>query len=169
MTPTQETHGKTMEEIAGEAYQQRNLRLSLLIDLEHDGVINGLIRTTYPDGNKSLNSYISQLQTGHRSFTETAARRIEFEFGKPVGWLDGSKDRAIEKAREASDLRVERLRAFISDNYGDTEAFFAQRGIGTRRQSLVNEVLAGTRFISQKKARAMEADFEIPTGYLDKE
>jgi len=159
-----------MEEITAEAYAQRKLRLRLLIDLEHDGAISSLIRSAAPEGNRSRSSYISQIQSGHRAFTESAARRIEVDSGKPVGWLDGLRDSSIQALQDASNLRVERLRQYLASEFaGDIGDFFTARHPGPRRQKLVEDLLNGTRFLSNRNARALEAECGIPAGFLDQE
>lgn len=170
MATTRQGTGSTVEAVTTVAYEQRKRRLRLLIDLEHDGVISDMIRKSAPTGNRSRSSYISQIQSGHRPFTEPAARRIEIECGKPIGWLDGKPDKTMDALVEASSLRVGRLRAYIEAEFDGSQAkFCADRKPGPRRQQLIGDLLSGTRFLSEKHARALEADCGIPGGLLDQE
>lgn len=160
--------GESTVEIHARIYAQRIERLRKLIDLEYDGIITNLIPATTSKEKRSRSSYISQIQSGHRPFTEIAARRIEVDCNKPTGWLDGSSDGALTKKEEASKKRVARLRKLIDSKYdGELDKFLGSHELGPRRKKFIADLLEGTRYMSKGSAELVEGECGLPEGFLD--
>lgn len=77
-----------------EASKVRKQRLKQWIDEEFEGRVASFCRYyALPESNAS---YLSQLLSGHRSFGERAARKLEKACRRPAGWLDVSPVAAEE-------------------------------------------------------------------------
>lgn len=170
MATTRRGTGKSTEEITAGVYEDRKVRMRKLIDLAHDGSLTGLLRHSGSDISRSRSSYLQQLLGGHRPITERAARGIEVDFGKPYGWLDKPEDAALQALAAASSLRVSRLLKYINAEFGgEAASFLADRNPGARREKLIEGLLDGSRFLSEKQARVLEVECGLPVGLLDQE
>lgn len=168
MANTRRTPAESTDEIHARVHTTRIERLRKLIDLDFDGVISNMIKADSTKEKRSRSSYISQIQSGHRPFTEMAARRIEVDCTKPAGWLDGIADGELTKKENASNRRVAKLRELIDGRHlGDVDAFIAGHALASRRQQLVIDLLDGRRFLSKKSAEVLEKECRLGFGYLD--
>lgn len=168
MANTRRTPAESTDEIRDRVHATRIERLRKLIDLDFDGVISSMVKADSTSEKRSRCSYISQIQSGHRPFTEEAARRIEVDCGKPAGWLDGITDGELTKRENASNRRVEKLRLVIAGSHdGDADAFIASHALASRRQQLVIDLLAGRRYVSKRSAEVLERECRLGYGYLD--
>lgn len=168
MANTRRTPAESTDEIRGRVHATRIERLRKLIDLDFDGVISSMVKADSTKEKRSRCSYISQIQSGHRPFTEEAARRIEVDCGKPAGWLDGIADGELTKKENASNRRAAKLNELITARHlGDVDAFVAGHALASRRQQLVIDLLAGRRYLSKKSAEVLEKECRLGFGYLD--
>ncbi|TXI93635.1 MAG: helix-turn-helix transcriptional regulator [Neisseriales bacterium] len=70
-----------------------------------------------------------------------------------------------------SEVRVKNLQKIIDDKFGGNATNFAREALNLPDDKKPTEVylyLNKTRKISEKKARAIELNLDLPTGYLDK-
>lgn len=170
MATTRRQPAESTEEIHNRVHTTRIERLRKLIDLDFDGVISSMIKADTAEQKRSRSSYISQIQSGHRPFTEQAARRIEVDCGKAPGWLDGIADGDLTKKENSSNRRIERLRSHIAKNHADgLTGFLCEHALGARRQVLIADLLGGDRYLSKKSAEVIEKECSLGAGYLDQE
>lgn len=170
MANTRRQPAESTEEIHARVHTTRIERLRKLIDLDFDGVISSMIKADSNKEKRSRSSYISQIQSGHRPFTEQAARRIEVDCSKAPGWLDGAADGDLTRKENASNRRIERLRAYIDANHSEgLTGFLLAHALGARRKVLIADLLAGNRYLSKKSAEVIENECGLAAGYLDQE
>jgi hypothetical protein len=68
---------------------------------------------------RSRASFLSQVLSGHRTLGEKAARKLEAETGRPVGWLDREQPKEqplrydVERVRELSKSNRKLIEDFI--------------------------------------------------------
>jgi hypothetical protein len=100
----------------------RRARLRQWIDAQFDGKVANFVR--HYSLAPSMASYLSQLLSGHRSFGERAARKIEGLCGRPSGWLDVT-DSSEPDTRNALRYDSARCKALANDERELIEDFIA--------------------------------------------
>lgn len=137
-------------------FQVRRDRMRQLIDLEMDGVTCRLIKTGDALENRSRSSFISQLLSGHRNFTERTARSLEVECGKPPRWLDGLRDTEMNARIRASDERIRRFKQLVDTTYhGGIGLMLQENKVGERHGSWIVGLFDGSRYLSESAGRLL--------------